>query len=29
MIRKIEKKEYDEAVRLSLQVFEQCGKADL
>lgn len=28
MIRKIEKNEYDEAIRLSLQVFEQCGKAD-
>lgn len=28
MIRKIEKNEYDEAIRLSLQVFEQCGKPD-
>lgn len=28
MVRKIEKNEYGEAIRLSLEVFEQCGKAD-
>lgn len=28
MIRKLEQREYDEAVRLSLDVFMECGKAD-